>query len=136
MWPYTDPPGFYEVAPDGKDTRAEDSRAKRRIQRRGPADPRREFETARCWNESRSIFVTVVDICPCAYSWGVQDVCCGPIPHFDLSYWAHETLAHPIQGKAMLRFRPVRCDTKTPVDARSAPRLGSRRARRGTKTAS
>ena len=36
----------------------------------------------------------------------------------------------------MLRFRPVRCDTKTPVDARlgAAARLATREAR--TKTAS
>ena len=132
MWPYTDPPGFYEVAPDAKDTRGRKIPARNAgFKGADPADPRREFETARCWNESRSIFVTVVDICPCAYSWGVQDVCCGPIPHFDLSYWAHETLAHPIQGKAMLRFRPVRCDTKTPVDARlgAAARLATREAR-------
>ena len=40
------------------------------------------------------------------------------MPHFDLSYWAHELLAHPLQGKMMLRFRPVHCDTKEPVDAR------------------
>ena len=55
-------------------------------------------------------------------------MCCGPIPHFDLSYWAHEKLAHPIQGKMMLKFRPVSCDTKEPLDARAgaAARLGTR----------
>jgi hypothetical protein len=52
------------------------------------------------------IYVTIVDVCPCQYSWGTQSICCGPVPHFDLSYWAHEHLAHPTQGKMMLRFRP------------------------------
>lgn len=72
--------------------------------------------------------MTIIDICPCNYSWGQQRVCCGPIPHFDLSYWAHEKLAHPIQGKMMLKFRPVNCDTKEPVDARkgAAARLATR----------
>ena len=29
-----------------------------------------EFEYARCWNDTASIFVTIVDVCPCSYSWG------------------------------------------------------------------
>ena len=85
-----------------------------------------EWEYTRCWNESRTIYVTIVDVCPCQYSWGTQSICCGPVPHFDLSYWAHEHLAHPTQGKMMLRFRPVNCDTKQPVDARrgASARMG------------
>ena len=85
-----------------------------------------EWEYTRCWNESRTIYVTIVDVCPCQYSWGTQSICCGPVPHFDLSYWAHEHLAHPTQGKMMLRFRPVNCDTKEPVDARrgASARMG------------
>jgi|AntAceMinimDraft_12_1070368.scaffolds.fasta_scaffold55106_2 hypothetical protein len=56
-----------------------------------------EWEYTRCWNESASVFVTIIDLCPCQYSWGRQEVCCGPIPHFDLSFWAHQKLAHPLQ---------------------------------------
>jgi len=28
---------------------------------------------------------------------------CGPIPHFDLSYWAAEKLAHPLQAGRSFR---------------------------------
>ena len=88
-----------------------------------------EFEYARCWNDTASIFVTIVDVCPCSYSWGKQRVCCGPIPHFDLSFWAAERLAHPVQGKQMLRFRPVDCATREPVNARlgAVARMRTRR---------
>ena len=119
---YTDPPGFYERAPNATDTF-------------GRVVPRRNAESfdgvdaeyARCWNESRSLFVTVVDKCPCEYFYE-QTVCCGPMPHFDLSYYAHETLAHPIQGKMMIKFRPVSCRSQTPVDARlgAAARMDTR----------
>jgi hypothetical protein len=119
---YTDPPGFYERAPNAPDTF-------------GRVVPRRNAESfdgvdaeyARCWNESRSLFVTVVDKCPCEYFYE-QTVCCGPMPHFDLSYYAHETLAHPIQGKMMIKFRPVSCRSQTPVDARlgAAARMDTR----------
>ena len=120
---YTDPPGFYERAPNAADTF-------------GRVVPKRNAESfdggalaeyARCWNDSRSIFVTVVDKCPCAY-FHEQRVCCGPMPHFDLSYYAHEILAHPIQGKIMIRFRPVSCASKRPVDARlgAAARMDTR----------
>ena len=119
---YTDPPGFYERAPNATDTF-------------GRVVPKRNAESfdgvdaeyARCWNESRSLFVTVVDKCPCEYFYE-QTVCCGPMPHFDLSYYAHETLAHPIQGKMMIKFRPVSCRSQTPVDARlgAAARMDTR----------
>jgi hypothetical protein len=115
---YTDPPGFYERAPNAPDTF-------------GRVVPKRNAESfdgvdaeyARCWNESRSLFVTVVDKCPCEYFYE-QTVCCGPMPHFDLSYYAHETLAHPIQGKMMIKFRPVSCRSQ---------RAGGRSARRRRK---
>ena len=60
-----------------------------------------EFEYTRCWDETESVFVKIVDVCPCRYSWGTQRVCCGPVPHFDLSFWAHEKLAHPIQVRSI-----------------------------------
>ena len=119
---YMNPPGFFERAPNATDTL-------------GRFVPRRnaesfdgvEAEYARCWNESRSIFVTIVDKCPCEY-FHEQRVCCGPMPHFDLSYYAHETLAHPTQGKIMIRFRPVSCGLRAPVDARlgAAARMDTR----------
>ena len=74
-------------------------------------------EYSRCWNETNSIFVKIVDKCPCSYFYE-QTICCGPVPHFDLSYWGYEKLLHPIQGKVMIRFRPVDCATRVPVDAR------------------
>lgn len=119
---YTDPPGFFERAPNATDTT-------------GRAVPKRnaesfdgvEAEYARCWNTSRSLFVTIVDKCPCEYFYE-QRVCCGPMPHFDLSYYAHEKLAHPIQGKIMIQFRPVACGSRAPVDARlgAAARMETR----------
>ena len=119
---YTDPPGFFERAPNATDTI-------------GRAVPKRNAESfdgvdveyARCWNTSRSLFVTIVDKCPCDYFYE-QRVCCGPMPHFDLSYYAHEKLAHPIQGKIMIQFRPVACGSRTPVDARlgAAARMETR----------
>ena len=72
--------------------------------------------------------MTIVDKCPCEYFYE-QRVCCGPMPHFDLSYyWACEKLAHPIQGKIMIQFRPVACGSRTPVDARlgAAARMETR----------
>ena len=115
LWRMADGRSFYDVDPNALDS----------FNRAVPGEnvliepgTDAEGEYTRCWNESRTIYVTIVDVCPCQYSWGEQTICCGPVPHFDLSYWAHELLAHPLQGKMMLRFRPVHCDTKEPVDAR------------------
>jgi hypothetical protein len=117
---YGDSPGFYEQASNATDTYG------RRVPKRNAevflsddSSVPYDAEYARCWNESETLFVKIVDKCPCEYFYE-QKLCCGPIPHFDLSYWAHEKLTHPVQGKTMIRFRPVRCDAKrTPVDARS-----------------
>ena len=51
---------------------------------------------------------------------GKQRVCCGPIPHFDLSFWAAE-LAHPVRGKRCFAFGGGLRDART----------GGRAARRG-----
>ena len=51
----------------------------------------------------------IIDTCPCDYEYGTQEICCGPVPHFDLSFYAFEKLAHPIQGKMNIEFRPVSC---------------------------
>ena len=40
----------------------------------------------------------------------------GPIPHFDLSFWAAEKLAHPIQGRARRGRRSITWRYLTPVD--------------------
>lgn len=122
-----DPPGFFEVDPDARDSEGRKTPARNAAKFPGSND---EVEYTRCWNDTASVFVTIVDTCPCVYSWGEQRVCCGPIPHFDLSFWAAERLAHPIQGKQMLRFRPVDCATREPVDARlgAVARMRTRRA--------
>ena len=75
-------------------------------------------EKTTCYDRNKILFVQIIDICPCDYIYGRQEICCGDIPHFDLSFWAFETLAHPLQGKMNLLFRPVDCVTKQPLDAR------------------
>ena len=116
LWRMADGRSFYDVDPNASDSFNRTVPGENVLI--DPSDGVSEWEYTRCWNESRTIYVTIVDVCPCQYSWGEQTICCGPVPHFDLSYWAHELLAHPLQGKMMLRFRPVHCDTKEPVDAR------------------
>ncbi|KAJ9509472.1 hypothetical protein QJQ45_001939 [Haematococcus lacustris] len=82
----------------------------------------------RCYDENRSLRVRVADSCPCKQvlpdgAPGVkpggevrrQEWCCGPVHHFDLSYWAMEQLAHPVFGAIMLNYRPVDCTTGTPI---------------------
>lgn len=74
-----------------------------------PGVPEAEDQTifwTACRNESKSIVVTTIDSCPCKYIGGRnQSVCCGPIDHLDLSYWAFNKLAHPLYGKMMLEYR-------------------------------
>ncbi|KAL6758139.1 hypothetical protein V8C86DRAFT_3025649 [Haematococcus lacustris] len=82
----------------------------------------------RCYDENRSLRVRVADSCPCKQvlpdgAPGVkpggevrrQEWCCGPVNHFDLSYWAMEQLAHPVFGAIMLNYRPVDCTTGAPI---------------------
>ena len=98
--------GFWEVDPDALDSYG----------RKVPARPAKrdnatstEYEFVRCWDESLVIKVKIIDTCPCDYEYGTQEICCGPVPHFDLSFYAFEKLAHPIQGKMNIEFRPVSC---------------------------
>lgn len=59
-----------------------------------------------CRNENETITVTTIDSCPCKYIGGrEQSLCCGPIDHFDLSFWAFNKLAHPLYGLMMLEYR-------------------------------
>ena len=98
--------GFWEVDPDALDSYG----------RKVPARPAKrdnatstEYEFVRCWDESLVIKVKIIDTFPCDYEYGTQEICCGPVPHFDLSFYAFEKLAHPIQGKMNIEFRPVSC---------------------------
>jgi len=75
-------------------------------------------EKTTCYDRDKTLVVQIIDICPCDYIYGRQEICCGDIPHFDLSFWAFELLAHPMQGKMNLMFRPVNCLTQDPLDAR------------------
>lgn len=60
----------------------------------------------KCRNEDTSIVITIIDSCPCTYIGGRrQKFCCGPLDHFDLSYWAFNKLAHPAYGLMMLEYR-------------------------------
>ncbi|KAL6764674.1 hypothetical protein V8C86DRAFT_2468022 [Haematococcus lacustris] len=81
-----------------------------------------------CYDEAKSLRVRVIDSCPCTQvlkegAPGVkaggetrrQEWCCGPVTHFDISYWAMQQLAHPVTGAIMLNYRPVDCDTGAPV---------------------
>jgi hypothetical protein len=105
--------GFWEVDPEALDSYG----------RKVPARPAKrddifnssskEYEFVRCWDESLVIKVKIIDTCPCEYEYGKQEICCGPVPHFDLSYYAYEKLAHPIQGKMNIQFRPVSCDDES-----------------------
>jgi len=105
--------GFYETDPNATDTFG------RQLAKRGAVlDANGTLvEYARCWNENATIKVRIIDTCPCDYITGKQEICCGPVMHFDLSYWAYERLAHPLQGKMNIEFRPIRCEDGEPTDA-------------------
>ena len=83
-----------------------------------------------CWgggnnstsSSSSSTWVRIIDSCPdnpnspwCAAK--------SSIPHFDLSYWAFERLAHPLFGVMSIEYRPIDCDSKQPMPTSNA--LGS-----------
>ena len=88
-------------------------------------------EKTTCYDRNETIFIQIIDICPCDYIYGRQEICCGDIPHFDLSFWAFELLAHPIQGKMNLLFRPVDCVTKELLDAREGALAHVRKTKNG-----
>lgn len=101
----------------------------------------------KCFPGSPTVRVRLADSCPCrqvlkagdptAKSDGEvrrQQWCCGgsgvstlendrpfdALTHFDLSYDAFETLAHPVYGVQMVEFRPVDCDSGKPLPSRVA----------------
>lgn len=88
-------------------------------------------ERTTCYDRDKTLFIQIIDICPCDYIYGRQEICCGDIPHFDLSFWAFESLAHPLQGKMNLLFRPVDCVTKQPLDAREGALAHVRKSKNG-----
>ena len=100
---------FYQTAPDLKDVRG----------RSFPGALSDRFIGAKCWNDTDgSIVVRITDTCPChrpEAQGGYNAPCCGPNPHFDLSYWAWSRLAHPLYGNMVIQFRPVNCSTHAPL---------------------
>lgn len=76
-----------------------------------------DIRWTQCRDESTSIFITIIDTCPCIFRGGRrQKWCCGPIDHFDLSFWAFDKLAHPLYGMMMLEYRPVDCTSREPLN--------------------
>jgi cullin-associated NEDD8-dissociated protein 1 len=76
---------------------------------------------AQCWDDNKSVTVRIGDSCPCKYpiketgEIRTQPWCCGGNNHFDLSFWAFEKLAHPSYGVIPIEYRPVNCETGTPL---------------------
>lgn len=71
-----------------------------------PKDKDQEIKYTQCRDNSTTAVITIIDACPCTYIGGRQQkVCCGPIDHFDLSFWAFNKLAHPLYGLMMLDYR-------------------------------
>ncbi|GMH42136.1 hypothetical protein BSKO_10055 [Bryopsis sp. KO-2023] len=82
----------------------------------GKPDEYKELRYTQCREDVESIVITIIDSCPCVYIGGrKQASCCGPLPHFDLSFWAFNKLAHPLYGNMMMEYRPVACDTREPL---------------------
>ncbi|GFH29604.1 expansin-like EG45 domain-containing protein [Haematococcus lacustris] len=86
-----------------------------------PGAPRNRIFT-QCYDTAKVVRVRIVDSCPCVQvlpdgaptvkpggEVRRQEWCCGPVHHFDLSYWAFEQLAHPLFGAMMLEYRSVDC---------------------------
>jgi cullin-associated NEDD8-dissociated protein 1 len=74
-----------------------------------------------CWDEEKVITVKVGDSCPCIYKLNDGTVrrqwwCCGGNNHFDLSFWAFEKLVHPSYGVMKMEYRPVDCQTGSPLE--------------------
>ena len=101
---------FYVTAPDVKDVHG----------RSFPGALSDRYIGAKCWNDTGSVVVHISDTCPChrpEAQGGYNPPCCGPGPHFDLSYWAWSHLAHPLYGNMAIQFRPVNCSTHAPLSA-------------------
>jgi cullin-associated NEDD8-dissociated protein 1 len=82
-----------------------------------PGNPAKDegLNFVQCWNDTESVFVTVVDTCPCTSETANNTAwCCSAVQHFDLAFGAFERLAHPLYGVQMLNYRPVNCYTKEP----------------------
>ncbi|GMH42149.1 hypothetical protein BSKO_10068 [Bryopsis sp. KO-2023] len=82
----------------------------------GKPDEYEELRYTQCREDAETIVITIIDSCPCVYIGGRRQMpCCGPLPHFDLSFWAFDKLAHPLYGNMMIEYRPVACDTREPL---------------------
>ena len=71
------------------------------------------LQGAVCWG-NETTWVRIVDSCPPTTTspWCKAD---SSVFHFDMSYWAFEKLAHPLNGVMPIQFRPVDCDTREPA---------------------
>lgn len=71
-----------------------------------PENVDQEIRYTQCRNETATAVITIIDSCPCTYIGGrKQRFCCGPMDHFDLSFWAFNKLAHPLYGMMMMDYR-------------------------------
>lgn len=71
-----------------------------------PADADPDVQYTQCRDNTTTNVITIIDSCPCIFVGGRrQQFCCGPIDHFDLSFWAFDKLAHPLYGSMMLEYR-------------------------------
>lgn len=72
------------------------------------------LQGAVCWSNASSTWVRIVDSCPPNPNspWCAAE---STVPHFDMSYWAFQRLAHPLYGVMPIQFRPVDCDSRAPL---------------------
>ncbi|GLC43198.1 hypothetical protein PLESTF_001191300 [Pleodorina starrii] len=71
-----------------------------------------------CYDESKSVIITIVDACPCHYpsnSHSNRRWCCGDMNHIDISYEAFQQIADLGIGVIGLYYREVDCSSKASV---------------------
>ncbi|GIL56933.1 hypothetical protein Vafri_12216, partial [Volvox africanus] len=67
-----------------------------------------------CYDESKSVIITIVDACPCQYPNNAHSNrrwCCGDMNHLDISQEAFQQLADLNVGVIGLSYREVDCST-------------------------
>ncbi|GFR43187.1 hypothetical protein Agub_g4179 [Astrephomene gubernaculifera] len=68
--------------------------------------------TNACYDENKSVIITIVDACPCKYpnnAYSNQRWCCGDMNHVDISQEAFQQLANLDIGVIGLSYREVDC---------------------------
>ncbi|DBA68213.1 TPA: hypothetical protein ACH3X2_013830 [Trebouxia sp. C0005] len=78
-----------------------------------------------CYSQNTSVIVKVTDTCLCAITStdatgrvtvnGVSQPCCTNVPHFNIDYHAFQAPGHPDYGYMNMKFRPVDCTSRQPV---------------------